>query len=317
MNDGWFIIANTHAGSSKTISLWERAQGALDRRGIAYRLARTEYKGHAKALARDAAASGWRKLLAVGGDGSIHEVLGGVLDWCAESGTDPAEFTLGVAPIGSGNDWIRSFGIPGDAFKVIPLMGAKATGREDVVRLDFADGSQRWMANGAGTGFDAHVCERVNLQKESGHRSKLIYLKALLHTIFHIRAIRVRVTGDGEERFCGDCYSIAVGNGKYSGGGMRQVPLAEPDDGWVDVMVVPRARLSKLVQELPRLFSGTVHLSPLVISFRCRELRIEPLDEASRDIVEIDGEIEGRLPVSVKVDGRLLNVLSANAQARR
>jgi diacylglycerol kinase family enzyme len=145
----------------------------------------------------------------------------------------------------------------------------------------------------------------------------MIYLDALRHTIFHIKAIRVRVIADSVERFSGECYSIAVGNGKYSGGGMRQVPLAEPDDGQIDVLVVPKAKLSKLVAEMPRLFGGNIHVSSLVMSFRCRELRIEPLDEASCDIVEVDGEIEGRLPVSVKLDGRRLNVLSAKAQASR
>lgn len=318
MSGDWYIIANAHAGSSKTIGLWEKAQKELDAHSIGYKIVRTAHKGHARELAREAVSQGWRKLLAVGGDGSIHEVLGGVLEGCADTGADPAEFTLGVAPIGSGNDWLKSFGLSDDAFKVIPLMAVEATGGEDVVRVEFGgEGSHSWMANGAGTGFDAHVCERVNRQKEAGLRSKMIYLNALMHTIFHIKAIRVRVTGDGEERFCGECYSIAVGNGKYSGGGMRQVPLAEPDDGLIDVLVVPKAKLSKLVAEVPRLFCGTIYESALALSFRCRELRIEPLDEASRDIVEVDGEIEGRLPVSVSLDGRRLNVLSAKAPSNQ
>lgn len=309
----WYIIANARAGSSKTFSLWEKAQKELDARGIGYSLVRTQHPGHARELAFEAAGQGWRKFLAVGGDGSIHEVLGGVLDWCASQGGNPEEFTLGVAPIGSGNDWIKSFHLPDNAFKVIPLMASEATGREDIVSVQFPDGKRGWMANGAGTGFDAHVCDRVNRQKISGLRSKMIYLDALMHTIFHIKAIHVRVIGDGQERFSGACYSIAIGNGKYSGGGMRQVPLAEPDDGLIDVMVVPKAKLSKLVAEIPRLFGGTIHESPLALSFRCKALRIEPLDDASCDIVEVDGEIEGRLPLSATLDGRKLRVLSAKA----
>jgi YegS/Rv2252/BmrU family lipid kinase len=317
MNTNWYIIANARAGSSQTFGLWEKAQKELDAYGVGYTLVRTEHRGHARELARDAAAAGWRKLLAVGGDGSIHEVMGGVLDWCADNGGDPAEFTLGVAPIGSGNDWIKSFGISNDAMKIIPLMAEGRSGKEDVFHLQFGDGRRAWMANGAGTGFDAHVCQRVNHQKERGLRSKMIYLDALRYTIFHIKPIRVRVTGDGKEYFCGECYSIALGNGKYSGGGMRQVPLAEPDDGLLDVLVVPKARLARLVPEIPRLFAGTVHQSALTISFRCRELSIEPLDDASRDIVEVDGEIEGQLPLSVRLDGRKLNVLSAKAPVSR
>ena len=220
MKDGWYIIANAHAGSSKTIGKWESAKKELDAygighllartghkgdaHGIGYKIVRTAHKGHARELAREAVSQGWRKLLAVGGDGSIHEVLGGVLEGCADTGADPAEFTLGVAPIGSGNDWIRSFGLSNNAMDIIPLMASGSVSGEDVVRVDFEDGRRAWMANGAGTGFDAHVCERVNRQKESGYRSKMIYLDALRHTILHIKPIRLRISADGQERFCGE-----------------------------------------------------------------------------------------------------------------
>jgi len=171
------------------------------------------------------------------------------------------------------------------------------------------DGRISYMANVGGIGFDSHVCERVNRQKERGMRGRMIYLDALRYTMFHLKPISILVQADGEEVFSGEAYSLAMGNGPWSGGGMRQVPLAVNDDGMLDYMVVPKAKLRALVGEVPRLFSGTAHESSLIRSGRCRAIKIAPLDGASADILELDGEIEGRLPLLVEITGQRIHVL--------
>ena len=140
-------------------------------------------------------------------------------------------------------------------------------------------------------------------------RSKMIYLNALRYTVMHIKPIRISVVADGADIFSGEAYSMAVGNGPWSGGGMRQVPLASNDDGLLDYMIVPKVKLLQIVKETPRLFAGTVNESELVLSGRCRHLQVAPLDEASADIVEFDGEVEGRLPLSLEITGERIHVL--------
>ena len=110
----WYIIVNPHAGSGKTMRYWVPAESKLKELGVPYYTVYTTHKHHATELAALAARMGYRRIMAVGGDGSIHEVFDGVLGWCEVSGTDPADFYLAVAPIGSGNDWIKSFGIKRD-----------------------------------------------------------------------------------------------------------------------------------------------------------------------------------------------------------
>ena len=299
----WLIIVNPHAGSGKTLSEWSAMQAELDRLQLPYRCVHTEHKGHAAELACEAAEAGCRHFLAVGGDGSVHELFNGILRWCEQQGTDPAEFVLGVAPIGSGNDWLRSLGVPCDIGHVLSLAASGSIGRQDVVRLQDGDGLVFYMANIGGVGFDSHVCETVNREKERGHRSRLIYLWGLLRTIHTVRSIRVRIQADGQEVFSGACYSIALGCGSYSGGGMRQVPLARPDDGLIDALIVPVMPLWRILTQIPRLFTGSIHRSPDIRYVQAARLEIEPLDEASRDIIETDGEVEGRLPLSVSVTG--------------
>ena len=179
----------------------------------------------------------------------------------------------------------------------------------DIVRAVSRDGRVSYMANCAGTGFDSHVCERVNRQKERGMRGRMIYLNALRYTIFHIKSIAVSVQADGREVFSGEVYSLATGNGPWSGGGMRQVPLARNDDGLLDYMIVPKAPLGKLLPEVPRLFAGTAHESDLIRSGRCTTLLVAPLDESSADLIEFDGEVEGRLPLDLSFTGHTINVL--------
>ena len=307
----WYFIVNPRAGSGKTMSEWVPAEHLLDQKGVAYVTAMTDHQKHAITLAREAAASGYRRIAAVGGDGSLHEVLGGICSWCEETGVSPDEFTLAVVPIGSGNDWIKSCRVPDSVPEVIELIARDSFGRMDVVRATSRDGKVSYMANGCGIGFDSHVCDRVNRQKERGRRGKMIYLNALRYTIFHLKPISIAVQADGEAVFSGEAYSLAVGNGAWSGGGMRQAPLAVNDDGLLDYMIVPKSKLRLLVKEIPRLFSGTVHESTLIVYGKCRSLRIAPLDEASADIIEYDGEIEGRLPLLLEATGGQINVLKA------
>lgn len=308
----WYFIVNPHAGSGKTMGEWVPAEQKLDKLGITYQTAYTNHKTHATRLAYDAASEGYRKILAVGGDGSIHETFNGIMQWCDDNGCDPSDFILGVAPIGSGNDWIKSTGVPHDVMKVADMLeDSRCRGKMDIIKVTRGDGKPCYMANIGGLGFDSHVCKIVNLQKESGKRGKRIYLNALLDTIRTLDPIEYQVVADGEEKFSGLSYSLALGNGKYSGSGMRQVPLADMNDGLLDVMIVPKLPLFKLLPEIPSLFTGKIHECGKVIYFQCREVHIVPLNASAEDIFELDGEIEGRIPITVSVDPRRIGILCA------
>ena len=310
----WYFIVNPHAGSGKTMSEWVPAEQKFYELGLSFNTAYTDHKKHATTLAYEAAEAGYRRILAVGGDGSIHEAFNGVMAWCDATGTDPEEFTLAVIPIGSGNDWIKSLNVPHDTGKVVDLVTGESFGIMDVIRLEcngLADNGRNvcYMANIGGLGFDSHVCERVNRQKERGYRNKMIYLNALRHTLIHLRANTLSVIADGKEMFSGICYSIALGNGRYSGGGMLQVPQAVIDDGLMDVTIIPKLPLLRMIKEMPRLFTGTLNEADGIICFKCKELQIVPLDGNSADLIELDGEIEGRLPATFSVTGKHINVV--------
>ena len=342
----WYCIVNPHAGSGKTMSEWAVAEKLLTTSSVPFKTTLTNYKFHATLLAYEAGCHGYRKILAVGGDGSVHEVLNGILRYCDEKGVPPEDFTLAVIPIGSGNDWIKSLGIPHDTHAVVERLAAGVFVCQDVVRVETrsyggtqassaaaaastgsagsagsvgsagsadsagsvgsaGDGGAAapapvvsYMANIGGVGFDSHVCERVNALKERGKRSKLIYLGALLYTMVHTRGFHTRIVADGTTVFDGEAYSVAFGNGRYSGGGMRQVPLSEIDDGVLDYMIVPKAGLLRILTQLPRLYNGTVNESGLLVTGRCAVLEM-----TGDNSVEVDGEVIGRLPLKITMTG--------------
>lgn len=276
----WFIIVNPRAGSGKTLSGWAEAERRLLERGVPFTSFFTRYKSHARELALQAARDGYRRLLAAGGDGTVHEMFCGILDFCLQSGIPAEEFVLGNIPIGSGNDWLRSLDVPRDIERVVGLVAEGTTRMQDLVSVTNSEGKVCCMANIGGTGFDSQVCERVNARKERGHRSKWIYLSSLIVTILKLKRLNVEVSGDGEVLYSGACYSVAFGNGRYSGGGMLQTAAAVMDDGLVDVLVVPVIPLLRIVREIHRLFDGTTPESSCLIYRQCRSLTVKPLGKA-------------------------------------
>ena len=165
-----------------------------------------------------------------------------------------------------------------------------------------------YMANIGGIGLDARVCEIVNRKKEQGRRGKQLYVSALLYCIRHRVPVRAKVICDGKEIFNGKYLSLGFGVGKYSGGGMRQTPLAELGDGLLDVTVIPDIPLWIIAKEVPKLFTGTFHKVSVLTLAKCRSISIIPECQADAEPVEVDGEVIGRghttmevLPEQIKV----------------
>ena len=320
----WFAVVNPHAGSGKTAQEWRKAAEMLSARGIPFVSSETGCRLHATEMAYTAAEKGYRKFMAVGGDGTVHEVLCGLasaLGDAIRNGDDVrlSDFYLAVVPIGSGNDWIKSHGLTHDLESVIDLVGQESFALQDIAKVTVLESSRdsgsavvpgpfTYMVDIGGTGLDANVCERVNIQKSQGKRNRLIYINSLIYNLIHHKPSSVRVECDGDVVYEGDCLSIAFGIGRYSGGGLRQTPDAVTDDGLLDYTIVPRVTLKDVLKFAPGLFDGTFTRAGILTSGRCRSVVVSPLS-CRNDLVEVDGEVLGRLPVRIDVLPQQINVL--------
>ena len=134
--DKWSAIVNSFAASSKAASLWRRAEDRLRSDGIYFETYFTGESGNATTLAYNACSSGCRKLLAVGGDGTVHDVLGGIMAFVNQDTSATLEdFTLAVIPVGSGNDWIKTAGVPKDIVEAAALLKNGTVSKQDVVKV--------------------------------------------------------------------------------------------------------------------------------------------------------------------------------------
>lgn len=327
ISECWFIVVNPHAGSGRTAREWGRISDCLDRNGISYEFRMTDCKYHATEMVHDASREGFRRFIAVGGDGTIHEVLGGIMlyldsllpasgpaDDTGAGSPRPylADFSIAVIPVGSGNDWIRCHDIPENLEDIVSLIRAGSFARQDVVRVT-TDAGVTYMVNIGGAGFDARVCERVNRCKDKGKRGRMLYIWSLVHNFFTYKPSPMEISLDGKSLFSGDCFSVAVGTGRYSGGGMRQTPEAVSDDGLMDVTVIPPLPFMKIAAEIRRLFDGSFLKVRELASGRCCRLTVAPAGNVA-EIVEVDGEIVGKLPATFEVLREQIRVLDRTLQ---
>lgn len=260
----------------------------------------TERPGHAVELARDGGASGFDPIVAVGGDGTVHEVANGLL---AFRGAIPR---LAVIPIGTGNDFARSVGIPTD-LRAAVRVATDGSGMERIV--DAARCGDRYFVVLAGTGFAARVASAVN---ESPSWSKIGALPFVFHTLREVltnRNVDLTITLDGTDVIHQPSFMVYVSNCRFSGGGMQLSPEARPDDGLLDVCLVGDASRRDVVTMLPKVFSGRHVGHPKVSLHRAATVRV---DGPSHVQVQADGEVIGSLPMEVEVVPGALRVLTAH-----
>ena len=248
--------------------------------------------GHLTELARDAAAGGSRLLVAVGGDGTVNEVVNGI------AGVDGVE--LAIVHRGTGGDFVRTFGIPHSLAGALDVAREGATRQIDLGRATFhtwaGPQGEAWFANAASAGMSGAVAKRVN---ETGKAlgGKATYAWSTLAVFARWRNAQITVTVDDETR-TGAMYDVIVANGRFLGGGMKITPDAEPDDSLFDVLLIGDISKKDLVLTLPKIYRGTHLPHPKAELLRGAKVTIEtpiPLP------VQLDGEQPGTTPATFEV----------------
>ncbi len=303
-----YLIVNPVSANGRLARTWPRLARQLEEAGLSFAFTFTERPGHATELARAARARWERVVVAVGGDGTVHEVVNGLVD--EETLHTPAEalpWTLGVIPFGTGTDFVRTMGIPRDPQRAIARLREGTRRFVDLIHVAYRDrGAPRtcYSANVVGLGFDAAVVERVN-RSSKALGGTIPFLTSVLAQLLGYRNKEVVVRFDGQE-LQGRANAVVACNGCYFGGGMQVGPLAQPDDGLIDLIYVGDLTRMELLLNLPRIYAGT-HLShPKVQHFRATEVAVETEEEV---FVEAEGELLGTAPVHLRIVPKALPVL--------
>jgi len=281
------IIVNPTAGGGRAGRLVGWLRERLERRRDA-RLEITTRAGDAELLAANAAQTGHDRVVAVGGDGTVQEVANGL------AGAARTTVSLGIVPMGSGNDLARSMGLPRDPAAAWTIAMGAGTWVIDLLLATDGDGHSRWFGSAGGIGFDAQVASAM-ARRNGWQRGQAGYLLTTLVELrrFVNRPVELTVDGTTASR---QVLFIALANGEYYGGGMRIAPGASLDDGQLDLCVVGDVSRITALRQLANLYRGTHVAHPKVDMLRGRSVSIDG-DRAT--LVHLDGEPFGHLPLRV------------------
>ncbi|MBA4494975.1 diacylglycerol/lipid kinase family protein [Paenactinomyces guangxiensis] len=286
------FIVNRVSGNGRGRKVWAEVQRILDGRQIPYRVKFTERRGHATEIARCAARADVEAVVAVGGDGTLHEVGNGLV------GT---ETPMGYIPAGSGNDFALAQSIPSD-----PNQALERILKHRIHRVDTADIDGRVMIGFSGIGFDAKVAETVNRSPLKRWLGKSIYFFGAIQVLAGFRPTRVSLQVDGQCYKYEGVWLIAVTNTPYYGGGMNICPQAVNDDGFLDVCCVKEVTHMQFLSVLPAVYHGGHVNHPGVRMHRGKRITIQsdtPL------VAHADGENLGNTPLSIQIRPKSLSLL--------
>ena len=302
------VIANPAAAAGRVRRRRDALRAEITAALGPCRFVETERAGHATQLAHDAVSDGAARVLSLGGDGTHHEVVNGLLDH-----PDGAGVAFGVLPAGTGGDLRRTLGVEtlGDALRAIRERAVRPV---DVGHAAFTrdDGTPaaRWFVNLASCGVSGLVDRLVNASsKHLGGRAS--FFAGTVRALAQYEPARVRITADGRDLGAHAIATLVVGNGRYAGGGMCFCPQARLDDGALDLVVIPHAGLGRSLLRTPRLYRGTLAGVPGVVTASVREVTVEVLENTAW--LDLDGESPGRAPVTFRAHAGRLRFAGAPA----
>jgi YegS/Rv2252/BmrU family lipid kinase len=288
------LIVNAKAGRGKVSKNLPEIVEHLDKRGIGYEIRMTERYGHATEMAREALESGHRFLVAVGGDGTVHEVVNGMI---VDDKAIQPDAVLGVVAAGTGCDFIKTFGIPAMAGHAVAHLDGDESFPIDIGKITYQrDGETavRYFANIAEVGIGAATVQTAaRLPRFLG---PTVYFFAFWLTLRKHRIADVKV--DLVDRtYEGKMNNLVVANGQFFGGGMKIAPKAAPTDGLLDIQI-EHARKREAIAIMPKVYKGQHLPHPDIFEAK----RVKCSIEASRELlVEADGELLGTTPATFEL----------------
>jgi len=301
------VIVNPQAGNGRTEKIWPNIESALEKSIGSFEVLQTTCRGDATDLSRRILAVDTVRIVAVGGDGHLNEVLNGFIE--NDLPVNP-EARLSFVMSGTGCDFQRSLGISGKWQNAAAKLKDAKVRKIDVGKVTYtaADKTQkiRYFDNIASFGLSGavdHCLEHSRLRNYLG--GSPLFLWATIKTVFTHpnQSIRFRINDGPEEEICSRLGLLA--NGRYFGGAMHAAPEAELDDGLLDLLMLKEISVAKFLWHLPKIYKGTHLKIPEIFFQKVRKFTAESSEQV---ILDIDGESPGYLAATFEVLPKILNL---------
>ncbi|MGK0235831.1 MAG: YegS/Rv2252/BmrU family lipid kinase [Psychroserpens sp.] len=294
----WFIIANPTAGNRKFSKQWKAIIHLLNNKNLDYSFAFTQFSKHEIELVQKAIQKGFRNIISIGGDGTLHHVVNGIM---TQRYVKTSDITIAVVPLGTGNDWIKTYKIPNNIEKSIEIISKKKTILQDIGVLETENKTVSYFNNVAGLGYDGYIVHKLKTLKKlgtlgyllSGFMGLLFYKKTVFKITFDDKIIETK------------CLMTIFGICKFSGGGMQFTKDVDPSDGLLDITIAKNLTLVDLLLNLPKLYSGKLVHHKKVATYKTNIISVIP--QNSKPFIQADGELLGVGKVSVHVTHQAIN----------
>jgi YegS/Rv2252/BmrU family lipid kinase len=303
----WMVLINPMAGDHKGRDDWGKISPLLDQYKITYEHRFTEYPRHSIQLIHEFLGKGYCKFIMVGGDGFFNEAVNAVF---TQVTVDPGLVTLALVPVGTGNDWARTFNIPLDYEVAIKIIRKGKTLKHDIGRVFYhvkEEEKASYFINMCGLGLDAEVTKKINAGQENGPLGPLKYQYSILTTLMRFTPTRMTLVIDGNA-VEHEVFSMALGIAQYNGGGMKQLPFAVPDDGLFDVSVIRKITRLKVMRSVHKLYDGSFVELPEVSTYTGKAIQIK---SEPKCWIEADGDALGESPFRFEIIRQALTVIIA------
>ena len=299
------IIVNPAAGNGRCGKLWENIRDSYIAQKSDINIVYSSTSGEATDIASSAIDKGETTLVAVGGDGTINEVVNGFF---RNSEVINQEAKLGIIPLGTGSDFHRSLNSSFSVDSILDYSGHNPTTMCDlglVSCLDFKNKPvTRYFINVADAGFGAAVVANSK-NKSRALNARLLYLKAVLTTLLKYRPTEIRSSIDGGRPRSSTLLTFVVANGKYFGGGIQVAPDASPDSGDFQTVRIASLSLLNLIVNIAKLYNGKIAQHSKVRVGHAKSIQLSGTGVP----LETDGELIGKLPATITIKPAALAVL--------
>ncbi|MEM7572216.1 MAG: diacylglycerol kinase family protein [Bacteroidota bacterium] len=304
----WRAIINPAAARGRAKIQWMKWLPQLQAKLPQLEWAFSEEPGHATQLAKEWVGAGCRYLIAVGGDGTHHEVVNGLIQ--ALGPERAKEVLYSLLPLGSGNDWIRTYGQKRGLTNWLQLLERGQPSKQNIGQIQYRDSNgqiaSRYFANVAGMAYDAFV---VRQSAKHPFKRKLLYPLLTLLLLHKFKPPHLRLEYDQEPALETQFYTINLGIGRYSGGGMRLVPQAEPAAERMALTYAKKLAIHRILLHSWRFYTGSIGQVKEVSCTHASAVKVSAPKDAQKLEIEADGEWLGYGPVEVVVLPQVLQFL--------
>lgn len=286
----YLFIVNPVAGKGNTLELIPKIKESFDKDKIDYDIRITEERGQGEKIAREAVDKGYTHIISVGGDGTAYEVINGI---------GSGNVVLGILPSGTGNDFVRMTKTPKDYDEILKNFKDAKTKKIDIGKVN-----NRYFLNYSSVGIDSEIVKETESIKKyiSGPSA---YVVGVFKTLIKYKNKEVDILIDGK-KIKRNIELIAVGNGKYYGGGMKINPSADLEDGLLDICIVNKMNKLKFALLFSTVFKGNHTKFKEVEIFRGKEVKIFGDDSL---LLNADGDMIGNIPAVIEVQKESVEVI--------